>query len=278
MTRGRSRHIGIATALSLAALMGACSASAPRRAANVEFVSPSMIARVVSYNIHHGLGMDDSVNLERTARVLRTLQADIAGLQEVDSSVQRSGGVDQAATLGEMVGMEHAFGAFMDYDGGRYGMAILSKFPIVRSESVRLPEGNEPRVALAAEIRMPDSSAVMVVNVHFDWVESDTFRFAQATALAEYLRGLTMPYILLGDFNDVPESRTLALFQGLATEVDKPAGNNLTFPSDQPVKEIDYVFVSPAERWTQQGARPIGERRASDHRPVLAVVQLVPSR
>src|SRR5690606_16137530 len=101
----------------------------------------SMIARVVSYNIHHGLGMDDSVNLERTARVLRTLQADIAGLQEVDSSVQRSGGVDQAAVLGEMLGMDHAFGAFMPYEGGRYGMAILSKFPIVRSESVRLPEG-----------------------------------------------------------------------------------------------------------------------------------------
>lgn len=272
------RVMPIATALLLSLIVAACSASAPRRAANVDFVSPSMIARVVSYNIHHGLGMDDSVNLERTARVLRTLQADIAGLQEVDSVVQRSGGVDQAAVLGEMLGMDHAFGAFMPYDGGRYGMAILSKFPIVRSESVRLPEGNEPRVALAAEIRMPDSSSVMVVNVHFDWVESDSFRFAQAEALAEYLDGLTMPFILLGDFNDGPESRTLALFQARATEVDKPVGNEFTFPSDEPIKEIDFVFVSPAERWTQQGARPIGERRASDHRPVLAVVQLVPSR
>ena len=52
----------------------------------------------------------------------------------------------------------------------------------------------------------------------------------------------------------VPDSRTLALFQTRATEVDKPMGNSFTFPSDEPVKEIDYVFVSPAERWAQQGA------------------------
>ncbi|HUG27420.1 MAG TPA: endonuclease/exonuclease/phosphatase family protein, partial [Gemmatimonadales bacterium] len=97
--------------------------------------------RVVSYNIRHGRGMDGEVNLERTAAVLRQLTPDIVALQEVDNRVTRSGGEDQAAVLGGLLGMEHAFGSFMDYQGGQYGMAILSRHPIVRVDPVRLPEG-----------------------------------------------------------------------------------------------------------------------------------------
>lgn len=281
MTASTQAHTRTAVAPLLACMLSAFAlsacASAPR-APNARFVLPTMTAHVVSYNIRHGRGMDDSVNLERTARVLRTLQADIVGLQEVDDRVPRSGSVDQAATLGGLLGMHHAFGAFMDYEGGRYGMAILSRFPIITARPVRLPDGNEPRIALAAELLMPDSSRVMVVNVHFDWVEDDAFRFAQATVLADFLDTLEMPYILLGDFNDVPDSRTLELFHRRATEIDKPIGNEFTFPSAQPVKEIDFIFVAPSGAWHLQGARPIGEQRASDHRPVVAVVQLSPSR
>ena len=168
--------------------------------------------RIVSYNIRHGRGVDDSVDLARTARVLRDLAPDIVGLQEVDRDVRRSGSVDEAATIGAMLGMSHAFGAFMPYEGGEYGLAILSRFPITRATAIRLPDGNEPRVALAAELRLPDGRAVMVINVHFDWVSNDSFRLRQATALTTVLDTLRMPYVLLGDFNDEPGSRTLGLF------------------------------------------------------------------
>src|SRR5690606_41483172 len=83
--------------------------------------------RIVSYNIRHGRGADNEVDLERTAAVLRRLDPDVVALQEVDQGVARSGGEDQAARLGELLGMHHAFGAFMDYQGGHYGMAILSQ-------------------------------------------------------------------------------------------------------------------------------------------------------
>lgn len=230
---------------------------------------------VVTYNIRHGRGMDDSVNLARTAAVLRALQPDIVGLQEVDRRVRRSGDVDEADSLGTLLGMEHAFGAFMDYQGGEYGLAVLSRFPIVRATPVRLPDGNEPRVALAAELRLPDGHSLMVVNVHFDWVADDTFRFAQASALTAFLDSLTLPYLLLGDFNDEPGSRTLALFRARATEVAKPAEDHLTFSSTGPVKEIDYIFVAPARAWRVGGARPVTEPMASDHRPVVADVELL---
>lgn len=230
--------------------------------------------RVASYNIRHGRGMDDTVDLARTAAVLRALTPDVVGLQEVDHTVQRSGRVDEARALGDLLGMQHAFGAFMPYQGGEYGLAILSRFPITRATPVRLPDGNEPRVALAAELRLPDGSALMVVNVHFDWVESDSFRIRQATVLTTVLDTLSIPYILLGDFNDQPGSRTLALFQARATEVKKAASDHFTFSSTEPVKEIDFVFVAPARAWRAIGARPVTERMASDHRPVIAEVEL----
>ncbi|MCC7184688.1 MAG: endonuclease/exonuclease/phosphatase family protein [Acidobacteria bacterium] len=234
--------------------------------------------RVASYNIKHGRGNDNVVDLERTARVLRALSPDIVGLQEVDDLATRSGGVPQAERLGQLLGLHHAFGRFMDFQGGAYGMAILSRHPIVRTESVRLPDGNEPRVALAVEVQLPDGRRLTIVNVHFDWVGDDGFRFAQAQALTKYLDVLKTPYVLLGDFNDEPESRTLALFKSRALEARKPEGDHLTFSSTEPTKEIDFIFAAPAAGWRAREVRVITEPMASDHRPVLAVLEFAPGR
>jgi endonuclease/exonuclease/phosphatase family metal-dependent hydrolase len=232
--------------------------------------------RVVTYNIKHGRGMDEAVDLERTAAVLRPLRPDVVGLQEVDDRATRSGGVDQAERLGRLLGLHHAFGKFMDFQGGGYGMAILSREPIARVDAVRLPQGNEPRIALVVETRLPDGRALAIVNVHFDWVRDDGFRFAQAETLARYLEGVEIPYVLLGDFNDVPESRTLGLFKARATEVRKPAGASFTFSSTEPAREIDFVFFAPPKIFVPREVKVIDERVASDHRPVLAVLGVTP--
>jgi endonuclease/exonuclease/phosphatase family metal-dependent hydrolase len=237
---------------------------------------PDRELRVVTYNIRHGRGADNVVDLERTAGVLRTLTPDILGLQEVDDLVERSGRVPEAARLAELLGLHHAFGRFMDYQGGMYGLAILSRHPIVATRSVRLPDGNEPRVALSVNVRLSDGRVLAIVNVHFDWVRDDGFRFAQASSLAAHLDGLATPYILLGDFNDVPGSRTLALFEKRATMARKPEVARFTFPAPQPAREIDFIFYAPATAFTAREVRVIDERVASDHRPVLAV--LAPGR
>ncbi len=136
--------------------------------------------RVATYNIKHGRGMDGVLDLERTLATLKSLNADVIALQEVDDQARRSGGVDQASWLAEQLGMQAAFGAFMDFQGGRYGLAILSRRPILSRESWRLPEGNEPRVALATRIETYAGEMVTAVAVHFDWVRDDGFRYAQA--------------------------------------------------------------------------------------------------
>ena len=247
--------------------------SATRAVTVLETASPGVSLRVISYNIRHGRGSDDSLDLARTAAVLRALTPDLVGLQEVDDRVTRSGGVDQAAELGRRLGMQHAFGAFMDYQGGRYGMALLSRHPIVRSWSIALPDGNEPRIALAAEIALPGGDTIAVVNVHVDWVADDAFRFAQASLLAAVLDTLSRPYVLLGDFNDQPGSRTLALFVAHASEARKPAAERFTFSATAPEKEIDFIFAAPAGAWAVGEATVVRERLASDHRPVLATLR-----
>jgi endonuclease/exonuclease/phosphatase family metal-dependent hydrolase len=226
--------------------------------------------QVVSYNIKHGRGMDGQVNLERTAEVLRKLNPDFVGLQEVDLQVARSGKTNQANELGAMLNMHPIFGSFMDYQGGRYGMAILSRHPVVRVNSLRLPNGNEPRVALIAEVRLPNDTTMLIVNVHFDWVDDDGFRFAQAKTLATHLQAQPHPYVLLGDFNDGPNSRTLKLFEKIAKRTPKPAATRLTFPSTKPQQEIDFIFCSPKKSWQVSRTAVIKETVASDHRPVSA--------
>lgn len=229
--------------------------------------------RVVSYNIHHARGMDDRVDVERIARVLRRLDADIVALQEVDERVERSGGEDQAARLGQLLGMHHAFGSFMDYQGGRYGLAILSRCAIRNADTVRLTEGNEPRVALAVEIGQPGGGKLTIVNVHFDWVRDDGFRYTQASEVARYLDELPGTYILAGDFNDLPGSRTLSLFRARAREAPKPSDRRFTFSSTEPVREIDFVFVSPGDEWNIRDVEVVNEPVASDHLPVVAELE-----
>jgi len=280
----RHRPAALIIALLLTALtqmlgLTGCVGTGPRGTSTPATTPPTATPptwRVVSYNIRHGRGTDERVDLDRTAAVLRALAPDVVGLQEVDRIVRRSGGVDEAAQLGAALGMSHAFGAFMPYQGGEYGLAILSRVPIVRAVPIRLPDGNEPRVALAATLVPSPGDTIVVVNVHFDWVDDDGFRFAQATALTQVLDTLSHPYLLLGDFNDEPGSRTLALFHARATEVAKPAADRFTFSSTAPEKEIDFVFAAPRARWRVRGARSITEPLASDHRPVLAEVQAIP--
>jgi len=258
------RVISLPVIIAAVLLSGVAAAMAP----------PATDMRVVTYNIKHGRGNDNVVDLARTAAVLRSLTPDIVGLQEVDNRAERSGKVDEAEALGKALGMHHAFGRFMDFQGGAYGLAVLSRFPITQSTELRLPDGNEPRVALAVEVRLPDGRALTIVNVHFDWVSDDGFRFAQAQKLTESLDRLTTPYVLLGDFNDEPGSRTLGLFTQRAAEAAKPREDHFTFSSTEPAKEIDFIFMAPKNAWMFRDVTVISEKLASDHRPVSAVLTL----
>ena len=229
--------------------------------------------RVATWNIRHGRGMDGRLDLERIATVVESFDADIVALQEVDEAVRRSDRVDQANWLAERLGMHAVFGPFMDHQGGRYGMAILSRLPVEHTEPWRLTDGHEPRIALAVRVIPPTGSAVTVVGVHFDWVADDGFRYEQATETMARLRELETPWIVLGDFNDTPESRTMRDFRHLGREARKPEDRRTTFPADEPRIEIDFIVAGPRPEWRIGEVEVIEETTASDHRPVVATLR-----
>jgi len=245
-----------------------CSSSIPAQRASDSLT-------VATYNIRHGRGMDGVVDLTRTGRALAALGADIVALQEVDKLVQRSGSVDEPAVLGAQLGMSHAFSAFMPYQGGEYGLAILSRHPIRRQQALRLPDGNEPRVALLAEVELPSARRILVVNVHFDWVANDSLRYRQVEALASVLDTVSLPVVLLGDFNDRSGTRTLSRWAARFRPVAKPAADHFTFSSTEPNQEIDHILLAPREAWAADTARVVSDRVTSDHRAVVARVRFL---
>jgi len=250
---------------------------------------------VLAYNIHHGAGNDEVIDLERIAALIRDLEPDLVALQEVDRGVERTKGVDQAAVLGELTGTTPVFGAFMPYQGGDYGMAVLSAWPIVESRNHRLPEGAEPRTSVTVRVRSPTTGREIVLSdIHFYRTEEE--RLAQALTLDRLLRSHDRttttpgdatgdaadrndggpaditPTLLAGDFNSEPGTVVMDTLAALGWRVLTKSGTPLTFRSDDPVREIDFMLVRPAERWEVIEHRVIDEPVASDHSPIFAVL------
>ena len=101
--------------------------------------------RVLSWNIHHGQGIDGALDLPRVAGIISSWEPDVVCLQEVDRRTIRAGGVDQAVELGYLLGMESAFHRCIDHQGGEYGDAILTKFKPREIRELKLPGKLEQR-------------------------------------------------------------------------------------------------------------------------------------
>jgi len=230
-------------------------------------VPPSV--KVLSWNLHHGAGLDGKIDLNRIAGFIKKQEADMIVLQEVDNRCKRSGNIDQAAELAKLTGLHGAFGAAMPYDGGQYGLAILSKHPIGKTEVIRLPGSGEPRIGFVAEIQVPGSS-ITLVSTHFDHRNGGN-RIAQAKELLTALEKIPGPIIVGGDLNDVPGSPALALFNEPWVHVKKrnPAA---TCPADHPKSEIDHFIVRGLE--PEKEAEVLEETISSDHRPIIATLAI----
>lgn len=150
--------------------------------------------------------------------------------------------------------------------------------PIRAHRTIPLPPGDEPRAALLVEVELANGERVALVCVHLDWVADDRVRFDQARTLCASLDALPTPYLVVGDFNDQPGSRTLGLFAERTLAAAKPEAARFTHPADEPTKEIDFVQAGPPARWQVHDVQVVDERMASDHRPLLAVLALQPAR
>ena len=226
--------------------------------------------RLLSYNLHHGEGTDGKVDLVRIADYIKLQQPDIVFLQEIDKVCTRSGKVDQAAKLGELSGMTPYFAKFMDFQGGEYGMALLTKLPVVETRTITLPAGDEARSAAVMTVKTANGP-LTVASIHF--YNSEAQRMAQAKALVAALGEETANVILMGDFNSEPADPVMTWLAGRFQFPEKQGAMTFTWPSDSPRANIDHILFRLSEPWKVKDYRVLDEKILSDHRPILCVLE-----
>lgn len=227
--------------------------------------------RLVTWNIHHGRGLDDKVDVARIADELRTLDADVVCLQEVDRGVRRSGGIDLTAEIARRLGMYQAFGKNIDYQGGDYGNATLSRWPIREAVNhhYRMLRPNEQRGVLCVRIDV-QGRPLHVLNTHIDYRPDDAERRSNASELLDLLSSFReVPAVLAGDFNDLPGRPVHELLTSRWRDAlsEHPLAERASYPAEAPTKAIDWVL------WHGEALTPntgnVTPSAASDHRPVV---------
>ena len=218
--------------------------------------------QIMSYNVRHCAGMDLVVDYDRTSAVIVQQQPDVVALQELDSMTGRSEHLDQLGELANRTGYHPVFGAAIEFDGGQYGVGILTHDMPVSTKRIPLP-GEEPRVLLVAELE-----DFVIACTHLDLEEAQ--RLASVPLIVEEAQRWQKPFLLAGDWNEIPDSE---LFKGMTQFFTILSGNEATYPADEPTECIDYVaaFNGRAEAID---SLVIDEPEASDHRPLVVRVQL----
>ncbi|MGI8617624.1 MAG: endonuclease/exonuclease/phosphatase family protein [Gemmatimonadaceae bacterium] len=247
--------------------------------------APDPVVNVLVYNIHAGKDAKGAGNLPRVADVVKSTGADVALLQEVDINTRRSGRVDQPADLAELTELRPVFGRTLDYDGGEYGVAVLTRWPVthdttfglhVTPRQERAGGSYEPRGVLHVLIATPHGP-LHILNTHLDPSADDRFRRQEAAALlslAERLRSSGETVFIGGDLNANPDSRVLGMFRDAGWKdawEGCGTGEGKTFPYDAPVKRIDYLLLGTGAACARA---EVLATDASDHRPVIFHIRM----
>lgn len=224
---------------------------------------------LASYNIHRCFGTDRKYLPTRIVDVIRALDSDIVGLQEVDIHLLVDGR-PQLDFLAESLGMEAVAGPNFQDHRGHFGNAILTRLPVLETRRIDLSVGRrEPRGALDAVLEL-DGAPIRVVVTHLGLRASE--RRFQVRRLMHVLDhgDVTMPTIVMGDFNEWKPNH------GALKRLNRRFGQPLsprTFPSRFPILPLDRIWVWPQEGLKRAGvyATPL-TRVASDHLPLRALV------
>src|SRR5690554_689659 len=232
---------------------------------------------ILSYNIHHANppSRPDHIDLAAIAKVILDSEADIVGLQEVDVYTERSGSdLHQAKDLAELTGMYFYFSKAIPYQGGAYGTAILSKYPLSDTLTYHLPaeEGTEPRTLSVATVELGNGQEIKFANTHLDYTSASN-ALSQAKTITDIFAEEQLPIILTGDFNATPDSETINHLDGHFTRTCRQVCAP-TIPVNNPTRAIDFIMFKSQSSFVVSDHRVINETYASDHLPVSASLLL----
>jgi len=264
----------------------------PRIRAAVEFRSidvnsPSGTAslRIMTYNVHSGVGTDRKLDLARIAEVIASQNPDIVALQELDVARKRSGLAHQARVIAEHLDMHfHFYPAMRIHEEEEYGDAILSRWPMRLRRAAELPTVKErlafePRGALWASIEA-HGKEIQVINTHLGLSNNERIKQIDALLGPEWLGHpeCDTPLVLCGDFNALPFSKVYRKACQVLADTQRGVSRHrprATFPSRWPVLRLDYIFTSAdLQCLAVDVANTPLAKLASDHLPLVAEVRL----
>lgn len=251
-----------------------------------EVITNGTAIKVLTYNIHHAnppSQPNTTIDVDAIASVINSVGPDLVAVEEVDVNTKRDGNINEAELLAKKTGMNHFFAKTINYDGGQYGILILSKFPILSTKEYHLPTkegtGGEPRALATAEVLLPGNKTILFACTHLDAQKNNTNRVLQIAAILDILQNVSLPVIIGGDFNDTPGS---VIIEQLDTQFMRsceklPAICGYTIPATLPTKTIDYIAFKPKTSFVVQNHAVVHgkvEKYASDHLPVQATLIL----
>lgn len=230
--------------------------------------------KIMSYNLRFG----ELASLEQLGNFIKSENPDIVLLQEVDIYTNRERALHQngknfIAELGYYTNMMSLFGKSITYEGGYYGLGILSKYPFIQTERFLLPlveEKREQRSLLTALLELDNGQQITVACTHLDL--KPEIRIEQVAAINNLLKNKTTPILLAGDFNAKPDSPEIA--EGMKGWQHSCKNDVFTIPAKAPKSKIDYIFSYPEKQWKLINSY-VPEVTLSDHRPVVATLELI---
>lgn len=221
-----------------------------------------MSLRLMTYNVHNCIGTDRQTDIERIAAIVRRQAPDVVAVQEVDSATQRSGGRYVLSELASLTGMHANFARAIDFQGGAYGIGVLSKRKPLSCTMCPLPGREEERALLVVEF--PE---FFFACTHLSLTETD--RMGALATIERMASGSGKPFFIAGDLNANPADGFMSAF-GQSFNVLSDQTEH-TFPATEPEVTIDYIAVdrrhAAAAKTVKQQVLP--ERLASDHRPIV---------
>ncbi len=239
--------------------------------------------RIMTYNVHSCLGMDRRLSPERIAEVIGRFDIDVVALQELDVGRARTGQVDQARRIAELLKMESHFHPALRLEEEEYGDAILSRLPMTLVQAGRLPSVprqyiNETRGALWVEVRDGDRK-VQVLNTHLGLGRNERRTQAEALLGEKWIGAAAAhgPLIVCGDFNSPPGRRVHGMLAARLRDAQREANgkHRSTFATTFPFICLDHIFVSAEVKvLSAEVPRTPLTRAASDHYPLIVEVEI----
>ncbi len=217
--------------------------------------------KLMTYNVRNSKGMDNVMDCRRAASAIRAQAPDVVAVQELDSMTRRSGYKYILGEIADYAGMHAMYFPAIEFDGGKYGIGILSKDKPISVHGYPLPGREEERALLIAEFE-----DFIFACTHLSLTEED--RMKSLEIIGEKAKDCSKPFYLAGDLNDVPGSAFITALQKNFIILNKLESN--TFPAPVPERTLDYIAVwkVTAPKLAVASRAVVDEPVASDHRPV----------